>query len=132
VNACEQACISLASALGPFGEYIILIAAGLVAYFSRRQVLQTRSELGKAKVEAEAYKTSLLSIRPIGDLAQFSIPPLGEVHIRPGVRTGFSPSSSPAARAAPPPVPARSSGDDLGQAAREDSDRPPDDFGGGR
>lgn len=89
--------MSLVTALGPFGELIVLLAAGLVAYFSRRQVLQTRSELGKAKVEAEAYKTAVLSIRPIGELAQLSIPPL------PIVRTGFSPDSTPAARADRPP-----------------------------
>jgi hypothetical protein len=114
VNACEQACMSLASALGPFGEYIILIAAGLVAYFSRRQVLQTRSELGKAKVEADAYKTSLLSIRPIGELAQLSIPPL------PVVRSGFSPDSKAARSWNSAPLERPPS------ELRDDSDRPPD------
>jgi hypothetical protein len=94
--------MSLASALGPFGEYIILIAAGLVAYFSRRQVRQTRDELGKTKAEAEAYKTAVLSIRPVSEVSKVTFPPL------PIARTGFSPLS---------PRPSE---------AREDSDRPPD------
>jgi hypothetical protein len=79
--------MSLAGALGPFGEYIVIIVAGLVAWFSRRQVLKTRSELGASKAEAEAFKQVAMSIRPISELAQLSIPPL------PVVRTGFSPSS---------------------------------------
>lgn len=112
--------MSLVTALGPFGELIVLLVAGLVAYFSRRQVLQTRSELGKAKVEAEAYKTAVLSIRPISELAQLSIPPL------PIVRTGFSPDlPTPGARA-------RSSSSSAAlerpTEAREESDRPPDEL----
>jgi hypothetical protein len=114
VNACEQACVSLASALGPFGEYIILIAAGVVAYYSRRQVRQTRTELGKTKAEAEAYKTAVLSIRPVSEIAQLTIPPL------PVVRSGFSPTSSPRK------VVRHDVGELDPTALREDSDRPPD------
>jgi hypothetical protein len=89
VNACEQACLSIAGALGPFGELIIVAIAGLVAFFSRRQVLKARTETVTAKAEGDAYKSVALSLRPISELAQLSIPPL------PIVRSGFSPTSSP-------------------------------------
>jgi hypothetical protein len=109
VNACEQACLSIAGALGPFGELIIVAIAGLVAFFSRRQVLKARTETVTAKAEGEAFKAVAMSIRPISELAQLSLPPL------PIVRSGFSPSST------------RSS--DPRPSLARDSDRPPDDEG---
>ena len=104
MNACEQACLSIAGALGPFGELLVVAVAGLVAYFSRRQVLKSRTELAKSQSEAAAFKEVALSIRPISELAQLSIPPL------PIVRSGFSPDS-------PRPSQAR------------ESDRPPEENG---
>jgi hypothetical protein len=110
VSACEQACLSLAGALGPFGEYIVIIVAGLVAWFSRRQVLKARTETVAAKSEGEAFKQVAMSIRPISELAQLSIPPL------PIVRSGFVPTSSTRSSEARPSM-------------ARDSDRPPDDEG---
>lgn len=75
MNACHEACATLAGALGPFGEWIILALAALVAYLSRKQVTQMRNEVKVVQVEADAYKTAVLSMRPpsIGGLV---IPPL--------------------------------------------------------
>jgi hypothetical protein len=64
--------VSLAGALGPFGEWIIFALAALVAYLSRKQVAQMRTEVKVVKVEADAYKTAVLSMRPPG----LHIPPL--------------------------------------------------------
>jgi hypothetical protein len=71
VDACTNACLTIAGALGPFGELLVVIAAGVVAWFSRRQVKAAKSET-KAVVQekrvveatAEAYKTTVLSMRP--------------------------------------------------------------------
>lgn len=95
MNACEEACLSLASALGPFGELLIFAVAALVAYLSRRQVAATRHELGKAKVEAEAYKTAVLSIRPISEIASLRIPPLPLPKVSAAARASASALSTP-------------------------------------
>ena len=83
MDACTNACISIAAALGPFGELIVLAIAAAVAWFSRRQVATARTETKVAKVEAEAYKTAVLSIRPVPtDVASaLRVPPLPPVRI---------------------------------------------------
>ena len=84
MKACTDACLSIYGALGPFGELFFVLVAGIVAWVSRRQVVAARKQEAVSAATADAYKTSLLSIRPAGLLQDALRPaPVPKIEIRP-------------------------------------------------